>query len=210
MRRAFGRVLPSSPAPAPNGESILQDRFGTQERARRFYDKQMLDHLNDRMREFVGRQTMMFLATSDAHGNCDNTFRSGPAGFVHVLGARALAWPEYRGNGVMASLGNIVENPHVGLLFVDFVDDGVGLHVNGRAALVPDAVIRAEHAGLPVDPVPGRRADQWVVADVEEAYIHCAKFIPRLQRCAANESANGAPRPKKSDFFIGDTRSLDS
>jgi uncharacterized protein len=202
MRRAILRVVPSSAAPAtpPSGESIMQRRAGTQERARRFYDGQMLDHLNDRMRAFIARQTMMFLATSDAHGNCDNTFRSGPAGFVHVLGGRMLTWPEYRGNGVMASLGNIVENPHVGLLFVDFFDDGVGLHVNGRAAIVTDAVIRAEHTGLPVDPAPGRRPDQWVLAEVEEAYIHCAKFIPRLQRCSTNGSA---PRPKKSDFFVG-------
>jgi len=205
MRRALLRVVPS-PAPAAtplSGESILQQRHGTQDRARRFYDGQMLNHLNETMREFVSRQTMMFLATSDAHGNCDNTFRSGPAGFVHVLGARLLTWPEYRGNGVMASLGNVVENPHVGLLFVDFFDDGVGLHVNGRAAIVPDAVIRAEHAGLAVDPAPGRRPDQWVLVEVEEAYIHCAKFIPRLQRCAASGPVNGSPRPKKSDFFIG-------
>ena len=191
-------------AAAPSGESILQQRFGTQDRARRFYDNQMLDHLNARMREFVSRQQMMFLATSDARGNCDNTFRSGPAGFVQVLGERLLAWPEYRGNGVLASLGNLVENPHVGLLFVDFFRDIVGLHVNGRAAIVPDAVMRAEHTGLPVDPVPGRRAQQWVLTDVEEAYIHCAKFIPRLQRNPVEGSGNGGPRPKKSDFFVGE------
>jgi uncharacterized protein len=206
MRRAFARV-PTSPPPsstpraAPScGESILQQRLGTQDRAQRFYDTQMLDHLNERMREFVAKQTMMFLATSDARGNCDNTFRAGPAGFVHALGARQLAWPEYRGNGVTASRGNIVENPHVGLLFVDFFDDGVGLHVNGRAILVPDEVIRAENPDVPVDAAPGRRPEQWVLTEVEEAYIHCAKFIPRLQRAA---NSNGAPRPKKSGYFVG-------
>jgi predicted pyridoxine 5'-phosphate oxidase superfamily flavin-nucleotide-binding protein len=210
MRRAFARVPTSStPSSTPSplsqaapacGESILQQRLGTQDRAQRFYDAQMLDHLNERMREFVARQTMMFLATSDAHGNCDNTFRAGPAGFVQVLGARQLAWPEYRGNGVMASRGNIVENPHVGLLFVDFFDDGVGLHVNGRAILVPDEVMRAENPDLSVDAAPGRRPEQWVLAEVEEAYIHCAKFIPRLQRAA---NSNAVPRPKKSDYFVG-------
>jgi len=56
------------------------------------------------------------------------------AGFVHVLNEKILVYPEYRGNGVMASLGNIVENPHAGLLFVDFIRDKVGLHVNGAAA----------------------------------------------------------------------------
>ena len=205
----------TSPTPSPQaapacGESVLQERLGTQDRAQRFYDTQLLDHLNDRMRAFVAKQTMMFMATSDAHGNCDNTFRAGPPGFVQVLGARQLAWPEYRGNGVMASRGNIVENPHVGLLFVDFVDDGVGLHVNGRAILVPDEVIRAEHPDLPVDGAPGRRPEQWVLAEVEEAYIHCAKFIPRLQRTppdgTANGNANATPRPKKSDYFVGGAR----
>jgi predicted pyridoxine 5'-phosphate oxidase superfamily flavin-nucleotide-binding protein len=217
IRRVFAGAPKAPPtalpaAAAPSGESILQQRFGTQDRARRFYDNQMLDHLNARMREFLARQQMMFLATSDARGNCDNSFRAGPAGFVQVLGERLLAWPEYRGNGVLASLGNLVENPHVGLLFVDFFDDGVGLHVNGRAAIVPDAVMRAEHTGLPVDPAPGRRAQQWVLIEVEEAYIHCAKFIPRLQRYPAAGGADGGteggcnavPRPKKSDFFVGD------
>jgi predicted pyridoxine 5'-phosphate oxidase superfamily flavin-nucleotide-binding protein len=194
-------ALSIEPSATATGETILQQCLGTQDRAQRFYDSQMLDHLNARMREFVARQQMMFLATSDARGNCDNTFRSGPAGFVQVLGERVLAWPEYRGNGVMASLGNLVENPHVGLLFVDFFDDGVGLHVNGRATMVPDDVMRAEHAGLPVDPAPGRRAEQWVRTEVEEAYIHCAKFIPRLRRTPI-EDRNGGPRPKKSDYFI--------
>jgi predicted pyridoxine 5'-phosphate oxidase superfamily flavin-nucleotide-binding protein len=187
---------------ARSGEAILQDRLGTRERAKCFYDGQMRDHLNERMREFVARQSMMFLATSDAHGNCDNTFRAGPAGFVHVLNPHVLTWPEYRGNGVMASLGNIVENPHVGLLFVDFFEDGVGLHVNGRAAIVDDEAMRAEHPGLPTDPAPGRRATQWVRTEVEEAYIHCSKFIPRLQR----GSGNGGSRPKKPDFFIAGAR----
>src|SRR5688572_8336235 len=193
MRRALFRVVPSPTAapPVPSGEQVLQNRLGTAERAREFSNRQMLDQLNERMRGFISRQTMMFLATSNGRGECDNTFRAGPAGFVHVISARLLAWPEYRGNGVMASLGNIVENPHVGLLFVDFFNDGVGLHVNGRAAVVADAVIRAEHAGLPVDPAPGRRPDQWVLTEVEEAYIHCAKFIPRLRRWPGNGSAGG-------------------
>jgi hypothetical protein len=86
----------------------------------------------------------------------------------------------------------------VGLLFVDFFDDGVGLHVNARAAILDDEAMRERHRGLPVDPAPGRRATQWVLAEVDEAYIHCSKFIPRLRR----GSGNGVPRPKRPDFFI--------
>jgi predicted pyridoxine 5'-phosphate oxidase superfamily flavin-nucleotide-binding protein len=214
MRKAFSRITGSplsgasdsrAPDPAMCGERIMQRHHHTQDRARDFQRTQMLDHLNETMREFIPRQPMMFLATSDAQGNCDNSFRAGPAGFVQVLGAHRLTWPEYRGNGVMASLGNIVENPHVGLLFVDFFNDGVGLHVNGSATLVDDRSIRRQYSHLPVDPAPGRRATQWVVAEVHEAYIHCSKFIPRLSPARTDGDTDG-PRPKKSHFFVGGAR----
>ncbi|MBV1850560.1 pyridoxamine 5'-phosphate oxidase family protein [Catellatospora tritici] len=184
------------------GEHRLQDRYGTTERAERFYDQQVLDHLNERMREFVGRQEMMFVATADADGACDSTFRAGPPGFVHVAGPRQVLWPEYRGNGVMASLGNIGENGNVGLLFVDFVRDVIGLHVNGRAGIVEDALARSEYPGLPLDTVPGRRAERWVVVDVEEAYIHCSKHIPRLRKVPGGRAwGTDDTRRKGGDFF---------
>ncbi|MGY0232405.1 pyridoxamine 5'-phosphate oxidase family protein [Longispora urticae] len=159
-----------------SGERVLQHRYDTVERADRFYDQQVLDRLNPRMCAFLARQEMMFVATADRAGACDSTFRAGPAGFVHVLDEHTVAWPEYRGNGVYASLGNISENPHVGLLFVDFVRDVIGLHVNGVAEIVPAEVMGvADPAG-----VPGRRPERWVQVTVDEAYIHCGKHIPRL------------------------------
>src|SRR5688572_29511219 len=82
-----------------SGEHCLQKMYGTGERAERFYREQVLDHLNGRMREFVGGQEMMFVASAAADGTCDSTFRAGPAGFVHVINAGQLVWPEYRGNG---------------------------------------------------------------------------------------------------------------
>ena len=54
---------------------------------------------------------MAFIATSDAHGECDNTFRAGPPGFLRVLDEKTVMWPEYKGNGVMASMGNIIGEP---------------------------------------------------------------------------------------------------
>lgn len=98
-----------------------------------------------------------------------------------MLGDRRLAYPEYRGNGVMASLGNLTENPHVGLLFLDFFHEVIGLHVNGRAEVVAHEVL-ASQVRLPVDEHPGRRALLWVVVQVEEAYIHCSKHIPLLSK----------------------------
>jgi uncharacterized protein len=188
--------------PGSAGEHCLQQTYGTTERANRFYQQQMLDHLNERMQEFIGRQEMMFVASADSSGECDCTFRAGPPGFVRVLGPDRLAWPEYRGNGVMASLGNMVENPRVGLMFVDFLRDVIGLHVNGRVDVVPDPVMRAEHPDLPVDPVPGRRAERWVSVRVHEAYIHCAKHIPRLLKLPRDRAwGTDDVRRKGGDFF---------
>ncbi|MFG2195590.1 pyridoxamine 5'-phosphate oxidase family protein [Streptomyces sp. NPDC048639] len=178
----------------------------TSRRADRFYEEQVLDRLNDRMREFVGRQEMFFLATADRHGECDSTFRAGPPGFLQVVDEKTLVYPEYRGNGVLASLGNIEENPHLGILMVDFLRDRIGLHVNGRARIVPDTDMRAAHPDLPVDPVPGRRAQLWVEVTVEEAYIHCAKHIPHLQKIPPQERGRRAwgtddVKRKGGDFF---------
>ena len=98
------------------------------------------------------RMEMVFIATADASGDCDASLRAGSPGFLRVLDDRTLAYPEYRGNGVMASLGNLSENPHIGLLMIDFVEDLIGLHVNGRAHVLDNddlrrALPRARRAG---------------------------------------------------------------
>jgi predicted pyridoxine 5'-phosphate oxidase superfamily flavin-nucleotide-binding protein len=177
--------MPHDTSPGSAGEHVLQRRFGTADRAATFYRNQVLDHLSERMVAFVRRMEMAFVATADAHGECDCSIRCGPPGFVHVLSDRQLCYPEYRGNGVMASLGNLSENGHVGLLFVDFQRDCVGLHVNGRAAIVETDAMQAR-PGLPerlwddCQLRGGRRPERWVVLDVTEAYIHCAKHLPML------------------------------
>jgi uncharacterized protein len=175
-------VMPGSAA-----ERALQERLGTAQRARGFYDNQMLDRLNSSMREFIGRQEMMWVATADAHGECDCTFRAGPRGFVRAIDDRRIAYPEYRGNGVLASLGNITENAHVGLLFLDFFDTTVGLHVNGRARILENSELLrdenvADEAWVTLFAAGGQYAERWVVVDVDEAFIHCAKHVPLLAR----------------------------
>ncbi|MFI7602191.1 pyridoxamine 5'-phosphate oxidase family protein [Actinoplanes sp. NPDC049681] len=177
------------------GERQLQDALGTREQADAFEARQTLHLLNDRMQSFIARQTMMFLATADGSGACDNSFRAGPPGFVRILDEQHLSWPEYRGNGVMASLGNITENPRVGLLFIDF-GEVIGLHVNGTAEIIQDP-------GDQADTPPGQRARLWIVARVQEAYIHCAKYIPRMVE-VPRQGARRSPeeRPKKSEYFV--------
>jgi uncharacterized protein len=195
----------SGPAqPGSHGEHLLQRLFGTDTRAADFYGKQVLDHLNPNMREFIGRQEMAFLATADARGECDCTFRAGPPGFITVIDEYTLAYPEYRGNGVMASLGNILENSHIGILMVDFFNDLVGLHVNGRARMLTGEEA-ARHGLADGETTPGRPAEHWVAVSVEEAYIHCSKHIPLLTKDDRRARvADKSVRPAGSDYFTGE------
>jgi uncharacterized protein len=190
------------------GEHLLQERYGTAPRARGFYEHQMLDHLNDRMQAFVARMEMVFIATADHAGEADCSFRAGPPGFIHVLDERTLIYPEYRGNGVMGSLGNITENGHIGLLFIDFCGDAIGLHVNGRAAVTENAELPARD-DLPAQVLDdllqkgGRRPERWVSVGVVEAYIHCSKHIPQMVKRAEVPQAWGTDDVirKGGDYF---------
>lgn len=147
----------------------------------------MLDHLNAHMRHFIARQEMAFIATADADGACDCSFRAGAPGFVFVLDDKTIVYQEYRGNGVLASIGNILENPQIGMIFLDYYQSTVGLHVNGNArVLSPDDVTTLAHLSTNMVKASGvkggRHPEAWIVVDVEEAYIHCSKHVPLMKR----------------------------
>jgi predicted pyridoxine 5'-phosphate oxidase superfamily flavin-nucleotide-binding protein len=185
------------------GEHILQERYGATERASQFYASQLSDQLTPRMIDFIGRMEMAFIATSDAAGECDCSFRAGKAGFIRVLDERTIAYPELRGNGVMASLGNIVENPHVGIFMIDFAQDLIGLHVNGTAEIVTPEYMHDLCESSPEEPAGGgQRPLQWVVVRVGEAYVHCSKHIPKLvPESRVRHWGTDNPRHKGGDFF---------
>ena len=173
--------------PGSKGEHQLQEELGTTRKARAFYKQQMLDYLNPFMREFISSQQMVFIATSDSKGECDCSFRSGLPGFVHVLDDKTLAYPEYRGNGVLASLGNIRENPNIGMIFIDFFENTIGLHVNGKAEVVKNEKLLqkdnlTEGIIRDIQDTSGRKPEYWVLVQVDEAYIHCSKHIPLLKK----------------------------
>jgi uncharacterized protein len=189
--------------PGCRGEHELQQLEGAQDRAARFYQQQVLDHLNDTMQEFVSRQEMLFIATADGHGECDSSFRAGPPGFIQVLDDKTVAYPEYRGNGVMASMGNLRENGHIGLLLIDFFRDVIGLHINGRARVVADEDLRRAYPLPPVDLHPGRRTHLWVLVDVVEAYIHCSKHIPLLAKLPKEQYWGTDDFKRKGGDFFG-------
>ncbi len=171
--------------PGSKGEHRAQKEFGTMRRALAFYDRQMFDHLNPLMQAFIMRQEMVFLATADARGECDCSFRAGLQGFVHVLNDNTLTYPEYRGNGVLASIGNILENPHIGMIFMDFFQSTVGLHVNGKAKVLDnqELLLRPDVTPAIIEALRtkgGRKPERWILVEVSEAYIHCSKHVPLL------------------------------
>jgi predicted pyridoxine 5'-phosphate oxidase superfamily flavin-nucleotide-binding protein/bacterioferritin-associated ferredoxin len=208
---------PAAPSslPGSEGEHELQRKYHTDLQAMAFYKHQMLDHLNSAMRAFVARQEMMFVGTADARGHAHTSFRAGPAGFVKVLDERTLAYPEFHGNGVMSTLGNISENPHVGLMFVDFTGDRIGLHVNGSARIVENEefsqLLGGDSGARATLSTPGSAdhansnspsPERWVVVSVCDAFIHCSKHVP-LMRKVEQEVQWGTddPRLKGGDYF---------
>ncbi|MDQ7046891.1 MAG: pyridoxamine 5'-phosphate oxidase family protein [Sulfurovum sp.] len=177
-----------SKLPGSNGEKILQESFKTTDDALNFYNKQVIAHLSSLMQEFIAKQEMMFISTADSRGECDASFRSGHAGFVLVLDEHHILYPEYKGNGVMASMGNISENPNIGLMFLDFFETKVGLHVNGKASIILKENLQTALKAFPdkFDYLQSHpdlfRIVSYVLVEVEEAYIHCSIHIPMLKK----------------------------
>ena len=191
------------------GERILQKKVGSENKASAFYDKQMLDYLNPYMRKFILKQEMVFIATADSKGECDCSFRAGKQGFVRVLNEKMLLCPEYRGNGVMASMGNILENPYIGMTFIDFFENTIGLHVNGKGKIIKNDELLADKT---LDGVAnsvqeeGTAPERWILITVEEAYIHCSKHIPRLKKLDKKiHWGTDKETHKGGDFFKAET-----
>lgn len=130
------------------------------------------DRLNELTRQFVERSPFLCLATSAPDGTCDVSPRGDPSGFVRILDEKTLLLPERPGNRLADSLGNILRNPHVALLFVI---PGIGdtFRVNGRATIVTDPELLAPCA------VEGKTPRLGLRIEIEEAYTHCSKAVLR-------------------------------
>ena len=122
----------------------LQDRFDT----RRLADRLASVAGDDlpAFRDFIEARDMFFLATADASGQPQCSYKGGDPGFVRVVDASTLAFPLYDGNGMFLTAGNVTENPLVGLLFIDF-SHGSRLRVNGEASVDPDDPLVADFPG---------------------------------------------------------------
>ena len=119
------------------GSRRLQDAFDTRRLADRLDEKFVQrGYIDADDRAFIERMDMFFLATADAHGRPQCSYKGGDPGFVRVLDEHTVAFPNYDGNGMYVSMGNALVNPHVGMLFVDFVSMRPSrLRLNGLASI---------------------------------------------------------------------------
>src|SRR5690349_8312913 len=102
------------------GSRQLQDSFSTRLLADRLVEVLARSVFTDDDREFIGSRPLFFLSTADAEGRPECSYKGGLPGFVRVIEPHTLAFPSYDGNGMFKSLGNVLVNPYVGLLFIDF------------------------------------------------------------------------------------------
>ena len=167
------------------GSRELQDRFDTRRLADRLEERRSRDHIRPEDRELVERLDMFFLATADAEGQPQCSYKGGDPGFVRVLDEHTLAFPNYDGNGMYLSWGNTLLNPKVGLLFVDFVAERPSrLRIEGTASI-------DEHDEL----IAAYPEAQFVVR------VHAAKVFPNcpryIHRMALVERSPYVPRADK-------------
>src|SRR5437764_1764042 len=119
------------------GSRRLQDRYDTRRLADRI-DERFLSRgvIDDADRAFIERMDMFFLATADADGRPQCSYKGGDPGFVCVLDERTVAFPNYDGNGMYLSMGNLLLNSQVGMLFIDFTSaERSRLRLNGTASI---------------------------------------------------------------------------
>lgn len=152
-----------------DGQRALQDRFASRALADRLDETLRRERFNEADKTFVEAASFFFLATADAQGRPDCSFKGGLPGFVRIAAPDELIWPDYDGNGMFRSLGNVLVNPAVALLFIDFERPN-RLRVNGSARVVEDDPLLAGFPGA-----------QFVVrVRAARIFPNCPRYIHRM------------------------------
>jgi uncharacterized protein len=173
----------------------LQDRFDTRRIADRIESRLVKDEIDDGNRRFIESVDMFFLATADDRGVPSCSYKGGAPGFVRVVDARSIAFPNYDGNGMYLSMGNVGRNPNVGLLFLDF-ERRTRLRLNGTASIDERDPLMSEYL----------EAQFIVRVRVREVFPNCPRYIHRMKRvedspfvpCAGSETP--VPAWKRSEW----------
>ena len=155
-----------------DGNRRLQAAFETRRLADRLEERAAApsEAIAEADRAFIEARDMFFLATADAEGRPQCSYKGGDPGFVRVLDERTIAFPNYDGNGMYLSMGNALVNPHVGLLFIDF-ENQRRLRLNGEASIDPADPLLADYP----------EAQFIVRVRAREIFGNCPRYIHRYQ-----------------------------
>ncbi len=175
------------------GSRQLQDSFSSRKLADRLVEVLARNAFTDDDRKFIDSRPLFFLSTADAEGRPDCSYKGGLPGFVRAIDPHTLVFPSYDGNGMFKSLGNVLVNPYVGLLFIDF-ESPKRLRVNGRATLDRNDPLLGEFAG----------AQLMVRVRAEAIFPNCPRYIHKMQIVEQSPYApcegHIAPVPKWKQF----------
>jgi uncharacterized protein len=163
------------------GMRELQDARDTRRIADRLEQVTVRAAFTEEDRGFIQRSAMFFIATADAEGRPDCSYKGGLPGFVRVVDETTLAIPDYDGNGMYRTWGNVLVNPHVGLLFLDF-ETPKRIRVNGTADVREDDPLRSEFPGSVLI----------VRVKAERIFPNCPRYIHKMKLV---EHSVYAPRP---------------
>jgi predicted pyridoxine 5'-phosphate oxidase superfamily flavin-nucleotide-binding protein len=157
------------------GMRELQDRYEGRAVADRLEEHRMHTRFTDNDRRMIEAAPFFFLATA-TQDSVDCSFKGGEPGFVRVVGDGELAWPDYDGNRMYRSLGNIQQNNRVGLLFLrfdghQFDGSAARLRINGRASI--------DEAADAITDLPG--AKRVIRVAVDHIFPNCPRYIPKME-----------------------------
>ena len=154
-----------------SGNRQLQDRFGSRELADRLEQKLARTTFTDDDKAFIASLPYFFLSTADAQGRPDCSFKGGSPGFVQVTGPSELAFPDYDGNGMFKSLGNLLVNNNVGMLFIAMHGKPQRLRLNGTAVVRSDDPLLEVAVG----------AQMIVRVHARAIFPNCPRYVPSLE-----------------------------
>jgi predicted pyridoxine 5'-phosphate oxidase superfamily flavin-nucleotide-binding protein len=171
----------------------LQDEFDSRRLADRLAETLAHSHFTDEDRAFIESRSFFFLATTDAEGFPECSYKGGAAGFVRVLDDKTLVFPSYDGNGMFKSMGNVLASGKVGLLFLDF-EQPKRIRVNGVATVSDQDPLLEQVVG----------AQLMVRVTAQQIFPNCPRYIHRMQLVEQSvyvpQTGVEAPIPKWKTF----------
>ncbi|KJH63216.1 pyridoxamine 5'-phosphate oxidase family protein [Pantoea agglomerans] len=154
-----------------NESRVLQDKFLSRSLADQLVKTRRHQEFSDSDREIINKAPLFFLATASAEGFPDCSVKGGNPGFVKIVNSTMLVFPDYDGNGMYRSLGNINANPHIGMLFLEYEGERRKLRINGHATVSEEPHF--------LNQLPGAKLA--ILVKVEDIFPNCPRYVPEIE-----------------------------